>query len=63
MFKNRAIAIALRLLVSSPLRLFISLTFKNKINMYKHFFKRVIDFTIALIALLIIWPILLVIYI
>ena len=31
--------------------------------MYKHFFKRVIDFTIALIALLIIWPILLVIYI
>ena len=31
--------------------------------MYKHFFKRVIDFTIALIALLIIWPILLVVYI
>lgn len=31
--------------------------------MYKHFFKRVIDFTIALLALLIIWPILLVIYI
>ena len=31
--------------------------------MYKHFFKRVIDFIIALIALLIIWPILLVIYI
>lgn len=31
--------------------------------MYKHFFKRVIDFTIALIALLIIWPILLVIYV
>lgn len=31
--------------------------------MYKHFFKRVIDFTIALMALLIIWPILLVIYI
>ena len=31
--------------------------------MYKQFFKRVIDFTIALIALLIIWPILLVIYI
>lgn len=29
--------------------------------MYKHFFKRVIDFTIALIALLIIWPILAVI--
>lgn len=29
--------------------------------MYKHFFKRVIDFTIALIALLIIWPILLVV--
>lgn len=27
--------------------------------MYKHFFKRVIDFTIVLIALLIIWPILL----
>lgn len=26
--------------------------------MYKHFFKRVIDFTIVLIALLIIWPIL-----
>ena len=31
--------------------------------MYKHFFKRVIDFTIALIVLLIIWPILLVVYI
>ena len=31
--------------------------------MYKHFFKRVIDFTIALVALLVIWPILLVIYI
>ena len=31
--------------------------------MYKHFFKRVIDFTIALTALLVIWPILLVIYI
>ena len=31
--------------------------------MYKKFFKRVIDFIIALIALLIIWPILLVIYI
>lgn len=31
--------------------------------MYKHFFKRVIDFTIALIALLIIWPILLIVYI
>lgn len=31
--------------------------------MYKYFFKRVIDFIIALIALLIIWPILLVIYI
>lgn len=31
--------------------------------MYKHFFKRVIDFTIALIALLIIWPILLLVYI
>ena len=31
--------------------------------MYKHFFKRVIDLTIALIALLIIWPILLVFYI
>lgn len=29
--------------------------------MYKNFFKRIIDFTIALIALLIIWPILLVI--
>lgn len=29
--------------------------------MYKHFFKRVIDFTIVFIALLIIWPILLVI--
>lgn len=24
--------------------------------MYKHFFKRVIDFTISLIALLLIWP-------
>ena len=31
--------------------------------MYKHFFKRVVDFTIALIALLVIWPILLIIYI
>ena len=31
--------------------------------MYKHFFKRVIDFTIALTALLVIWPILLIIYI
>ena len=31
--------------------------------MYKRFFKRVIDFTIALVALLIIWPILLVVYI
>ena len=31
--------------------------------MYKHFFKRVIDFTLALIALLVIWPILLIIYI
>ena len=31
--------------------------------MYNHFFKRVIDFNIALIALLVIWPILLVIYI
>lgn len=29
--------------------------------MYKHFFKRVIDFTIVLVALLIIWPVLLVI--
>ena len=31
--------------------------------MYKHFFKRMIDFTISLIALLVIWPILLVVYI
>lgn len=31
--------------------------------MYKHFFKRVIDFTIALVALLVIWLILLIIYI
>ena len=31
--------------------------------MYKHFFKRVIDFTIVLVALLVIWPILLVVYI
>ena len=31
--------------------------------MYRHFFKRVIDFTIALVALLVIWPILLVVYI
>ena len=29
--------------------------------MYKHFFKRVIDFLIALIALLVIWPILLIV--
>ena len=27
--------------------------------MYKHFFKRVIDFTLALLALLAIWPLLL----
>ena len=33
----------------------------NKVIMYKHFFKRVIDFTIALVALLIIWPILLIV--
>ena len=31
--------------------------------MYKHFFKRMIDFTIALVALLVIWPVLLIIYI
>ena len=31
--------------------------------MYKHFFKRVIDFTIALVALLVICPVLLIIYI
>lgn len=31
--------------------------------MYKHFFKRIIDFCLALTALLIIWPILLIIYI
>ena len=31
--------------------------------MHRHFFKRVIDFTIALVALLVIWPILLIIYI
>ena len=31
--------------------------------MYKHFFKRVIDFTLALMALLVIWPFLLIIYI
>ena len=31
--------------------------------MYKHFFKRVIDFIIALFALLIIWPFLLIIFI
>lgn len=31
--------------------------------MYKHIIKRVIDFTISLLALLVIWPILLVIYI
>ena len=31
--------------------------------MYKHFFKRVIDFTLSLLALLVIWPILLVILI
>ena len=29
--------------------------------MYKHFFKRLIDFTIVLCVLLVIWPILLVI--
>lgn len=31
--------------------------------MYKHFLKRVIDFTLSLLALLVIWPILLIIYI
>lgn len=31
--------------------------------MYKHFFKRAIDFTVAIMALLVIWPFLLVIYI
>ena len=31
--------------------------------MYKNFFKRAIDFTIVLIVLLVIWPILLIIYI
>ena len=29
--------------------------------MYKHFFKRIIDFTIALMALLVLWPVLLII--
>ena len=29
--------------------------------MYRHFFKRAIDFTIALIALLIVWPILVIV--
>lgn len=33
----------------------------NLIHMYKHFFKRVIDFTVVLCALLVIWPILLII--
>ena len=33
----------------------------NQVSMYKHFFKRVIDFTVVLCALLIIWPILLII--
>lgn len=33
------------------------------IDMYKNFFKRVIDFTIVLMALLVIWPFLLIIYI
>lgn len=33
------------------------------IDMYKHFLKRLIDFCIALTALLVIWPVLLVIYI
>ena len=32
-------------------------------NMYNHFFKRLIDFTIVFIALLIIWPFLAIIYI
>lgn len=31
--------------------------------MYKHFFKRLIDFTIALVALLVIWPFLLIVFI
>lgn len=34
---------------------------KYEKSMYKHFFKRIIDFIIALCALLVIWPILLVI--
>lgn len=37
---------------------------KNRINiMYKNYFKRAIDFTIVLLALLVIWPFLVVIYI
>ena len=35
--------------------------YHKKENMYKNFFKRIIDFTIVLIALLIIWPFLLII--
>ena len=40
-------------------------TIEHQLNndMYKHFFKRVIDFTLTLVALLVIWPILLIIYI
>lgn len=34
---------------------------KNRIFMYKHFFKRLIDFILVLCVLLVIWPILLVI--
>lgn len=44
--------------------LYSLLQVKNRINiMYKNYFKRAIDFTIVLLALLVIWPFLLVIYI
>lgn len=39
------------------------LNFNQNYDMYKHFFKRVIDFTLSLLALLVIWPILLIIYV
>lgn len=39
----------------------LTLTCKYKSTMYKHFFKRLIDFTIAFVSLSIIWPFLLIV--
>ena len=46
-------------MMCGPLLLRCIIVWVNCINMYKSFFKRLIDFTIVFIALLIIWPILL----